>query len=140
MNQLLSEHRIRATCRELLSTRPKLSGRGLCVELKRRFGAVGNTQRVFAIWREELGAAAVPVEVSELKRKLAAAEAAAAENLARAQLAELQEESHLVKWATEIDRLRQENLALRSNAAEVRVLQERVLQLSRELMAVRAGR
>ena len=140
MNQRLSEHRIRATCRELLGTRSHVSGRGLCAELKRRFGAVGNTQRVFAIWREEVGAAAVPADVLELTRKLAAAEAAAVANLARAELAELQEQSHLLKWATEIDRLRQENRAHQSSAAEVRVLQERVLQLSRELMAARAGR
>ena len=117
-----------------------MSGRGLCAELKRRFAAVGNTQRVFAIWREEVGAASVPVDVMELKKKLAAAEAAAAANLARAELAELREESHQEKWAMEIDRLRQENLARKSSAAEVRVLQERVLQLSRELMAARTGR
>jgi hypothetical protein len=103
----------------------------------------------FAIWREEVGAAAsaepvapaaeVPVGTVELQRRLVAAETAAAENLARAERAELREQAHQDKWAMEIDRLRQEVLARKSNAAEVRVLSDRVLQLSRELMAARSG-
>lgn len=113
MNRRLSEQRIRATCRELLATRARVSGRGLCAELRARFGAVGKTERVFAIWREEVARAAVPVEVAELKRRVAAAEALAAEHLARAERAELREEAHQEKWAAEVDRLRMEVARLR---------------------------
>jgi hypothetical protein len=108
MNQQLSDERIRATCRELLKVQGSPSGRGLCVELRRRFGAVGKTTRVFRIWREECANAAVPVDVGNLKKQLAAAESAAAENLKRAELAEYRERAHQDHWAIELDRLRQE--------------------------------
>ncbi len=75
-----------------------------------------------------------------MKKKLVSAEAAAAENLARAQRAELREEAHQDKWALEVDRLRQEIQARKADAAMVGGLQERVLELSRELMAARMGR
>ncbi len=58
MNHRLSEERIRSTCRELVATLGSVSGRRLRTELRRRFGAVGKTERVFRIWREELGAGA----------------------------------------------------------------------------------
>jgi hypothetical protein len=138
MNQRLTESRVRETCRALLQINPALSGRGFCAELKRRFGAVGKTEREFAIWRDEISAAAMPPDTVELQKRLAAVEAAAAENLARAERAELREEKHQEMWAMEVDRLRQELQAGKSGATEVRVLQERVLQLSRELMAARA--
>lgn len=108
MNLQLAESWIRTTCRELLARDAKVSGRALCAELKRRYGAVGKTQRVFAIWREEVTAATLPPEVQELTRRLEAAERAAAENLARAERAEYREQAHQDKWALEIDRLRQE--------------------------------
>jgi hypothetical protein len=146
MNRRLSESRIRSTCRELLKKNARLSGRGLCAELRTRFGAVGKTERVFAIWREEGAAKAAPVtapivfppDVAELHRRLAAAESAAAQNLARAELAELREQAHQERWAMEIDRLRQELMAQRTSAADVRRMQEQVMQLSRELMEARA--
>jgi hypothetical protein len=80
-------------------------------ELRRRFRAVGKTERVFAIWREEVGAPpapVVPVDVADLKRRLAAAELAAGENLARAERAEFREQAH-----QEVDRLRMEIKAMR---------------------------
>jgi len=117
MNRRLSETRIRVTCRELLRSEGRVSGRRLCQELRRRFGAVGKTERVFAIWREELAAKAVPVDVADLKQRLAGAEAAAAENLARAERAEYREQAHQDKWAMEVDRLRQEIRAMRGPGA-----------------------
>ncbi len=114
MNLRLTDQRIRATCRELLRTRGAVSGRQLCAELRERFGAVGKTERVFRIWREELVAAAVPADLAELQTRLAAAEAAAVENLARAERAEYREQAHQDKWAGEVDRLRQELKAARS--------------------------
>jgi hypothetical protein len=90
-----------------------VSGRQLVAELKKRFGSVGRTERVFAIWRQELAAAAVPVDVAELKRKLAGAERQATENLQRAELAEFREQAHQDTWAMEVDRLRMEIRALK---------------------------
>jgi hypothetical protein len=130
MNQRLSEPRIRATCRELLAKTGRVSGRALCAALRTRFGAVGKTERVFAIWREESAAKAAagvsPVagvaavaEIAELKRLLVAAEGAAAENLARAERAELRERAHQEKWAMEVDRLRMEVAAMRGGRAKI---------------------
>jgi hypothetical protein len=147
MNRRLSEARIRGTCREILERRGRVSGRALCIELRARFGSVGKTGRVFAIWREELAAKAererpvqappVPADVVELERRLKSAEAAAAENLKRAELAEYREQAHQERWALEVDGLRQRLRAQEANAAEVRRLQDRILQLSRELMGYR---
>ena len=147
MNRRLSESRIRATCRELLGNKGRVSGRALCAELRTRFGAVGKTERVFGIWREELAqkaqrarlakGPAEPAELVELERRLKAAEDAAAANLKRAELAEIREQAHQEKWGMEVDRLRQRLRAQDTTEAEMRRLQDRVLQLSRELMGYR---
>jgi hypothetical protein len=123
MNQRLSDAAIRSTYRELTTRERDVSGRRLCAELRARFGAVGKTERVFRIWREETSARAraemaaempaLPADVTELQRRLAAAELSAAENLARAERAEYREEAHQEKWAMEVDRLRMEVRALR---------------------------
>jgi hypothetical protein len=116
VNLQLPEARIRATCRELLKTDPDLSGRQLCADLRTRYGAVGKTTRVFRIWREEVATLRVtrlPGELALLKQKVHAAEAAAAEYLKRAELAEFREQAHQDHWALEVDRLRQEVAALR---------------------------
>ena len=119
MNRRLTEQRIRSTCRELLAKRGDVSGRGLREELRQRFGAVGKTSRVFAIWREEVAVAAVPVDLAELRLRVAAAEVQAAENLARAERAEFREQAHQDKWAMEVDRLRQELKAARGDVTRV---------------------
>jgi hypothetical protein len=119
MNRRLTEQCIRSTCRELLRKDGAVTGRRVCAELRARFGAVGKTERVFAIWREEVATAAVPVDLTELKFRLAAAEAQAAENLARAERAEFREQAHQDKWALEIDRLRQELKAARGDVTRV---------------------
>jgi hypothetical protein len=129
VNQRLSEQRIRSTCRELIAKRGGVTGRGLREELRRRFGAVGKAERVFAIWREEVAAAAntepvisAPVVSEEYKRRLEAAEEAAAENLRRAERAESREQAHQDQWALEVDRLRQELKAARGESHVTRVL------------------
>lgn len=143
MNQRLTEHRIRTTCRELIAGRGRVSGRALRRELRVRFGAVGQTARVFQIWREEIGTEApgqavdVSKDVGEMQKQLLAAQAAARENQARAERAEYREQAHQEHWAQEVDRLRQELRAQPKYAAEIRALQERVLQLSAELHAAR---
>src|ERR1017187_4204513 len=108
MNRRLSEPRIRATCRELLRSEGRVSGRRLCQELRRRFGAVGKTERGVWVWRGGGGGEGGPGDGADLKRRLTVADAAAAENLARAERAEFREQAHQDKWAMEVDRLRQE--------------------------------
>ncbi|HKB90405.1 MAG TPA: hypothetical protein VKC60_07790 [Opitutaceae bacterium] len=122
MNLQLSDERIRATCRELVKKHGSVPGRRLCEELRSRFGAVGKTTRVFRIWREECVTASapanlgLPADVFLLQRRAEAAEAVAAENLKRAELAEFRERAHQDHWAVEIDRLRQEVAALKGTA------------------------
>jgi Plasmid replication region DNA-binding N-term len=113
MNRRLTEFQIRTTCRALIASDANLTGRQLRRELKNRFGAVGKTARVFHLWREETSnlerdraAAALPTDIAELQRRLIVAEAAAAENLKRAELAEFREQAHQEHWALKIDELR----------------------------------
>jgi hypothetical protein len=115
MNQRLTDHQIRSTCRALLKGGRAISGRQLRRELLERFDAVGKTERVFLIWREEMRedaraaeAAALPADIAELQRRLRLAETQAAANLKRAELAEYREQAHQDHWALEIDRLRRE--------------------------------
>lgn len=122
MHRRLTEPQIRATCRELVAANANLTGRQLRRELKRRFGAVGKTERVFALWREETAvlrrataAADLPTDIAELQRRLKAAEETAAENLKRAELAEYRERAHQDHWAIQIDQLKQQ---LQSQAQE----------------------
>jgi GNAT superfamily N-acetyltransferase len=77
MNRRLSEFQIRTTCRELVARGMNPTGRQLRRELKDRFGAVGKTERVFELWREETrdrriatAAAALPIEVAGPLRRL----------------------------------------------------------------------
>lgn len=141
MNQQLAEHRIRTTCRELIAGGGLVTGRLLRQELRKRFSAVGRTARVFQILREESLAGSkpeVPSDVADLQSRLQIAEAAAAENQARAERAEYREQAHQDHWAMEIDRLREQLRVQPKYAAEIRTLQERVLRLSVELQAARA--
>jgi hypothetical protein len=141
MNRRLSERRIRSTCRDLVATQGKVSGRQLRRELKNRFGAVGKTERIFQIWRDETGQGAVsamPIEVREMQERMNAAESSAAEERARAERAEYREQAHQDHWAMEVDRLRQAAASHGGSAAAIRSLQEQVLRLSAELNAARA--
>jgi hypothetical protein len=140
MNRRLADHRIRSTCRELMASGARLTGRGLRRELRERYGAVGQTARVFQIWREESAASqapAVPADVAQMAERLHAAETAAGENKARAERAELREEAHQTRWAMEIDGLRQQLRAQPQYAAEIRRLQDQVMRLTVELHAAR---
>lgn len=146
VNHRLSEQRIRSTCRDLIAKHGSVSGRRLREELHQRFGAVGKTERVFRIWRQESSATAsepvmpatqVPSDLAELQRRLRVAAAAAAENLARAERAEYREQAHQDKWAAEVDRLRQAARGQPDQAATIRALQEQVFKLSQELGVAR---
>jgi hypothetical protein len=128
MNRRLTETQIRRVCVELLRRDPDVSGRKLRQELLHRFGAVGKTERVFAIWREEarrvrLAAEtkSLPADIRELQERLKLAEAAAAQNLARAELAEYRERAHQDHWAMEIDRVKRELEEARSSGVHGQV-------------------
>jgi hypothetical protein len=144
MNFRLSDDRIRSTCRELLREGTAVSGRALRRALRDRYGSVGQTARVFQIWREEVGAplspvaSRAPLEESEFERRLDAAEGAAAESRARAERAEYRELAHQDHWGMEIDRLREQLRAAPKYAAEIRHLQDQVFRLTAELKAARA--
>ena len=142
MNQRLAEYRIRNTCRELLAGDTRVSGRGLRRELRKRFGAVGQTERVFRIWREEAAPKAatppIPADVAQLQERLDAALAAAQANRERAERAEYREQAHQDHWALEVDRLREKLRAQPNFAGQIRSLQEQVLRLTAELSATRA--
>jgi hypothetical protein len=151
MNLVLTTRQIRSVCAELIAERGSVSGRALQLELRARFGAVGKATRVLKIWREvcsqrTAGVAApilpersVPEELSALRRRVEIAEAGAAENLARAERAELREQAHQDHWAIEIDRLRQALAVQVSHDAEIRTLRAQVTRLTAELSA-RRGR
>ena len=139
VNRRLSDLHIRSTCRELLTAHGSVSGRQLRRELKARFGASCKTARVFQIWREETGHAAMPPPaVREMQQRMEAAETNAAEQLARAERAEYREQAHQDYWAVEVDRLRQKVAAHAGSAATLRVLQDQVIRLTAELNAARA--
>lgn len=144
MNQLLTDAAIRTTCRELLARSPHVTGRELRRVLKHQYQAVGKTERVFRIWREEQTARAeagralpMTLDQRQLLERLTAAETAAEQNRLRAERAELREQAHQDRWAAEVDELRQVVKAQPKYAAELRALQERVLRLTVELHAAR---
>lgn len=154
VNCRISEGQLRGVCRELIRAGRPVSHRALRQVLHERFGATGKTARVLRVWREEsalLAAAtkppnerpppvpALPTDVQELQDRLKQAEAHAAEQSARAEVAELREQAHQDRWFLEIDQLREQLRAQPNYAREVRTLQSTVTRLTVELAALRAG-
>src|ERR1700676_2880594 len=153
MNCRISEMSLRGVCRELLRAGRPVSHRALRQILHERFGATGKTARVLKIWREEsvrvTGAKqtndrpqqvpALPVDIQQLQERLKQAEARAAEQAVRAEVAELREQSHQDRWALEIDRLREQLRAQPNYAREVRGRQSTVNRLTVELAALRGA-
>jgi len=154
VNCRISEGHLRGVCRELIRAGRPVSHRALRQVLHERFGATGKTARVLRVWREEsalLAAAtkppnerpppvpALPTDVQELQDRLKQAEAHAAEQSARAEVAELREQAHQDRWFLEIDQLREQLRAQPNYAREVRTLQSTVTRLTVELAALRAG-
>jgi hypothetical protein len=153
MNCRISDVSLRGVCRELLGAGKPVSHRVLRQILHERFGATGKTARVLRIWREESArtvvaakqstdrppAAALPIDVQQLQERLKRAEAHAAEQSARAEVAELREQSHQDRWALEIDKLREQLRAQPNYAREVQTLQSTVTRLTVELAVLRGG-
>ena len=122
MNRRLTEIQIRRVCVEMLARDPDVSGRKVRGALLDRFGAVGKTERVFKVWRQEACKArlaavteSLPADIRELQERVKQAEAAAAQNLARAELAEYRERAHQDHWALEIDRVKRDFEEFRSS-------------------------
>ena len=154
MNCRISEIRLRGVCRELLQAGTPTSHRMLRQVLRERFGAIGKTSRVLAVWREEAAKAAaasqrpiavqpshpsLPTDVVQLQERLARTEMRAQELQRRAEGAEFRERAHQDRWMMEIDQLRQQLRAQPDYAREVRTLQSTVTRLTTELMALRSA-
>jgi hypothetical protein len=153
MNCRIPEMALRRACRELLREEGRVSHRALRQVLRERFGAVGKTARVRKIWHEETGqraapprsvdppsaSVALPTDVVVLQAQLAQAQREAVQFKARAELAEVREQSHQDRWALEIDRLRQELRAQPNYQRELRTLQDTVMRLHVELAATRCA-
>lgn len=82
---------------------------------------------------------ALPVDIQQLQERLKQAEAHAAEQTVRAEVAELREQSHQDRWALEIDRLREQLRAQPNYMREVRGLQSTVTRLTVELAVLRGA-
>jgi hypothetical protein len=149
MNRKLSDQQIMATCRELFASNDAVTGRGLRVELRHRFGFAGRTDRVFAIWRlvrdqRPFGGRHLQQQGGDMQARLVAAEARVqalederdrAEE--RARRSEARELAHQDRWANEIHELRAAARRLEHEEMLRRRLEERVLQLHRERQELR---
>jgi hypothetical protein len=150
MNCRISDINLQGVCRELLRQGRPVSHRALRQVLLDRFGAAGKTARVLKVLREEsarLSASKgnaepsnlpiLPAKVCDLQERLVKAESRAEEMKARAELAELREQSHQDRWGMEIDRLREQLRAQPKYAREVQTLQSTVTRLTVEVAALR---
>ena len=130
----LSDATILSLIEELRTQHAVLTGTSLRDELIRRHGFPCGVSRIYRLLHQATHPPpAAPVTVppgtgdsTELTAQLAAA-------LERARLAEYREESHQTRWAGEIHRLREEVRTLGDASHRLRVLEQDVLDRSREL-------
>jgi hypothetical protein len=119
---------------ELRAQHAVLTGTRLRDELIRRHGSPCGVSRIYrllhqATYPQPASPVTVPLgtgDIAELTAQLATA-------LERARLAEYREESHQTRWAGEIHRLREEVRTLGDASHRLRVLEQDVLDRSREL-------
>ena len=130
----LTDGQIETTCRELLAQETTPSVRGLRRLLRARYGVVGRTDRVCAIWRRMYRAGADSSPVSDPERQRWLARVHAAEE--RARLAEEREIKHQDKWASEVHELR-ERLRGQQHIMVSGVSHETYLRVHQELQKVR---
>lgn len=141
MRRGLSIEQIEAVCRELLRDRRRVSVRTVMVELRRRHGASGRTERVSRLLKQveegalEFPIERVPEEMERMREQLRAAEV-------RAARAEEIERSHQDYWARryaeKADEMeRQLSAALKRRAPisadEYLALHRRLAELTRRL-------
>jgi hypothetical protein len=130
----LTDAQIEMLCRDVLAREKAPSGRFLRRALRERYGAVGRTDRVYAIWRRlTIGENALgPVTDADRHRWMV--RIAAAED--RARLAEEREIKHQDRWAGELHALR-EQLRTRQGTLASGVSHDVYRRVHQELLQVR---
>ena len=135
----LPDAAILALIAELRTPHAALTGTRLREELQARHGTPGGVSRVYRLLHQATHpppqhpapppasvTRELPSDVAELQAELAAA-------LERARLAEHREQAHQDRWAGEIHRLREEARGFHDASHRLRVLEQDVLDRSREL-------
>jgi hypothetical protein len=130
----LTDRQIETLCLEVLAREEAPSGRLLRRALRERYGAVGRTDRVYAVWRHLSRGENAPGAVTDEERNRWAARIAAAEQ--RARLAEEREIKHQDRWASEVYELR-EQLRARPGTLASGVSHDAYLRVHQELLRVR---
>lgn len=130
----LTDGQIEMLCREVLARETAPSGRFLRRALRERFGAVGRTDRIYAIWRRLHAGENVPSAVTDAERHRWMIRIAAAEE--RARLAEEREIKHQDRWASELYELR-EQLRTRPGTLATGVSHDVYRRAHQELLQVR---
>ena len=132
-----------STLEALSATGMPVSGRALRAALRAQFGAVGKTERVFALCRSRRGsdepasACELHARLEEAEQGRAAAEVAREQALQRVERSEAREMAHQDRWANEIYALRQTVQQLQGESQRRRALEDQVLRLQRELQGLR---
>jgi hypothetical protein len=138
VNRKLTDEQIVATFRDLSARNNHVSGRSLRAALREQFGAAGKTDRIFALYRAlKAPPSAEPVDVLDLRQRIAEQEQLLTAALNRAERSEAREVAHQDRWANEIHELRQRVEQLKSEAVRRKELEAQVLLLHRELQALR---
>jgi hypothetical protein len=138
VNRKLTDEQIVATFRDLSARNNHVSGRSLRAALREQFGAAGKTDRIFALYRAlKAPPSAEPVDVLDLRQRIAEQEQLLTAALNRAERSEAREIAHQDRWANEIHELRQRVEQLKSDAVRRKELEAQVLLLHRELQALR---
>lgn len=135
MTARLSDRQIEMLCREVLAREASPSGRSLRRALRERYGAVGRTDRVYAIWRGLTGGENSSGAVTDVERNRWLVRLAAAEE--RVRLAEEREIKHQDRWANELYELR-EQLRMRQGSLATGVSHDVYRRVHQELLQVRA--
>ena len=149
LNRYLTDAEILGCCHELLArSGAHATVRELQEILRARFGMAGKTSRINRLWREVATSPAEGPAESEVvlrareqvetaervaRNALNAAEAAEA----RAILSEERERAHQIRWAGQIDELRQRLASYQKDADRVADLEQRNLNLHRQLAIAR---
>jgi hypothetical protein len=134
MTARLTDRQIEMLCREVLAREKTPSGRSLRRALRERYGAVGRTDRVYAIWRSLAGGESEQSAVTDAERHRWMARIAAAEE--RVRLAEEREIKHQDRWANELYELR-EQLRTRQGTLATGVSHDVYRRVHQELLQVR---
>ena len=117
---------------ELRSQHAVLTGTTLRAELKARHGTPFGVSRIYRLLHTATLPHATPAPAPS---STADHSAEIAEALKRAELAEYREEHHQVRWAGEIHTLREQVHALRDAGHRLPILEQQLLDRSRELAA-----